>query len=565
MKGSEFLLDVFRQEEISHVFLVPGGYIDPIISALKNVPEVKGIVAAHEGGAVFMADGYARLSDKFGVALGIGGPGVTNMMTGIASAYTDQIPLFVITGETKTFWEGRGAFQDSSSGGINDASMLQSITVKKLAVPHIQSLEHHVKFLLRAMLNHTQQGPVHLSFPANIQTEEHEFHYKKMQKDLYHPRFLNEESFNKIEKLIEKKPNIVILAGTGVLHSQASKSLLQLAEQFDIPVATTLTAKGVFPEDHRLSLGVFGWFGSNRATQTMLSKKIDVLIVLGSKMNQMETMVWSENILPKHALIVNDISESGWFANYDPDLFVLGDANQFLEALLKQKKIFDATKEERKEWIEEFILNTPKFCDEENLTTDMTPIHPARIIHDLRNVSPKDTILFVGEGAHGFFATHYWTSFSPQQFFIAIKFMSAMGWSIPASIGAKFARPNQPVVCITGDGSIMMHGMEIQTAARYELPIIFIVFNNQSHGNPQLRGKRVGKFECEFLKLPNHDWAKFGESLGAVGMRVDKPEELKSTFEKAFKLNKTVVIDIASGNYQTPTYAFDEYMYQVKK
>ena len=141
--------------------------------------------------------------------------------------------------------------------------------------------------------------------------------------------------------------------------------------------------------------------------------------------------------------------------------------------------------------------------------------------------------------------------------------MSPMGWSIPAAIGGKFAKPQAPVVCLTGDGSIMMHGMEIQTAARYNLPIIFVVANNKAHGNPQLRGLRVGKFECHSLAFPQHDWAKFGESLGAIGMTVDKPEDLSSTFERALALNKTVVIDVITGNYQTPTYLFDEYMYDI--
>lgn len=565
MKATEFLLDVLQKEGITHLFLVPGGYIDPIISALQKAPRIKAIVAAHEGGATFMADGYARASGKFGVALSIGGPGITNMITGIATAYTDEIPLFIVTGETKTYWEGRGAFQDSSVGGINDSSLLQSITVKKLSAENIQCVEPYIKQLLRSMLSHAKRGPVHLSLPADIQVQEREFQYQNVTHSLYHSRILDRHALADFWNLIRKFPKVVILAGTGCAHSETTRTLVEVAERFEIPVATTLGAKGVMPENHPLSLGVFGWFGTRKANETLLSKEIDILLVLGSKLSQMETLLWTKDLLPRHALIINDINESNFFPNYDPQLFILGDNKEFLTAILETKNNpLNQTKTKRRRWLQNYVHKIPRFYDIENLKSKSIPIHPARLLQELREVMPKETILFVGEGAHGFFATHYWTSFGPGQFFSTVKYLSPMGWSIPAAIGGKLANPNNPVVCLTGDGSILMHGLEIQTAARYNVPVIFIVFNNKAHGNPQLRGRRIGKFECNFLALPQHDWAKFGESLGAVGIRVVKPDELRRAFKKALKLNKVVVIDVLTGNYPTPTYLFDEYMYQLK-
>lgn len=566
MKPTAFLFEVLQKEGITHFFLVPGGYIDPIIAALEKVTDIKAIVAAHEGGAIFMADGYARASGKFGVAMCIGGPGITNMITGFATAYCDEIPLFVVTGETKTNWSGRGAFQDSSIDGINDTSILQTITVKKLSITDLTQTEHHVKQVLHAMYNHAQRGPVHLSLPANIQGQDGDFHYDKILASLRQPRILDHVNFAKLRPLIENQANIVMLAGTGTVHAQASNLLIKVAEYFDIPVATTLGAKGVIPETHRLSLGVFGWFGTRRANEVLLSKNVDVLIVLGSKLSQMETMGWTKDLMPRHALIINDLSESRWYPNYDPDLFILGDNEEFLRMLLQSdlQKTLSSTKVPRTKWLTDYIAKIPHFYDEENLMSDVTPIHPARLLHDLQQVMPQNTILFVGEGAHGFFATHYWLSNAPNQFYSTVKYISPMGWSIPAAIGGKLARPDQVVVCLTGDGSAMMHGMEIQTAARYNIPVIFIVFNNKAHGNPQLRGRRIGKFECNFLALPQHDWAKFGEALGAVGMAVTNPKDLQSTFKQALALNKTVVIDVLAGNYPTPTYIFDEYMYDIK-
>lgn len=568
MKASEFLLKMLQKQGISHLFLVPGGYVDPFISALGKVAVINGIVATHEGGAVFMADGYARASGKFGVAMGIGGPGITNMITGIATAYTDEIPLFIVTGETKISIEGRGAFQDSSTGGIDDTVILQPITVKKLNVVDVGSLNFDVKQLLHAMLNHAKRGPVQLSVPVDIQEQEGNFQCEKIQDSFYHPRLLDKQNVADLWPLLNRQSRIVILAGTGTLHSGASNALVEIADRFNLPIATTLEAKGVMPEDHRLSLGVFGWFGSRRANEVLLSKQIDVLIVLGSKLSQMGTMSFTKDLLPRHALIINDLSESNWYANYEPKLFILGDNNEFLQTLLnadkKQQQILLETASARKKWIEKYVLKIPHYYDEDNLKNDIIPIHPARVIHELQRAMPANTMLFVGEGAHGFFAAHYWISLKPRQFFTTVKYMSPMGWSVAAAIGGKLARPDQVAVCLTGDGSIMMHGMEIQTAARYNIPVIFIVFNNKSHGNPQLRGRRVGKFECNFLSLPQHDWAKFGEALGAVGMTVTKPEELFSTFEQALQLKKTVIIDVITGNYPTPTYLFDEYMYGIK-
>lgn len=564
MQVTDYLLKVFAKEKIPYVFLVPGGYIDPIISSLAHSPSIQAIVAAHECGAVFMADGYARASGKFGVAIGIGGPGLTNMVTGIATAYADQIPLFIVTGEAKSNCVGRGAFQDSSSEGINAGSILQSITVKKLSLNHIELTEHHIKQLLFAMLNHGRRGPVQLSIPADIQLQTAKWDYQPLADAIYQPRLLDEPRLAKLWPLLKNQSNIVILVGTGVIHSGASQALLAVAERFSIPVATTLGAKGAIPENHRLALGTFGWFGTRSANEVLLSKQVDILLVLGSKLSQMTTMSFTKDLMPRHALIINDLSESNYFANYEANLFILGDNQTFLQALLaSDNNILHASKAEREQWLEQYVAKIPRFYDIENLSSEQIPIHPARVIHELQKAMPPHTILYVGEGAHGFFTTHYWQSLAPQEFFCTVKYMSPMGWSIPAAIGGKLAKPDQPVVCLTGDGSMLMHGIEIQTAARYHLPVIFIVFNNSSHGNPQLRGKRVGSFECKFLALPTHDWQKFAESLGMIGMKVTKPQELAKAFHAALAIKQTVLIEIITANEPTPTYLLDEYLYGV--
>lgn len=553
MKASEYLIKCFAIEGVKHLFMVPGGHVDHIMSALGSFQDFKGIVAAHEGGAAFMADGYAKVSGKFGVAMGIGGPGLTNMMTGITTALSDQTPIFVITGDAELELQGRGCLQDTTPSAFNSSSFLDPVTNKHLMVTHLDTLQPHVNLLLRNMLG-TQRGPVQLTFPEDLQKMEVHLSPHKLADSLYHPRILDYAASRKTWDYLSQASKIVILAGMGSLHSEATEELIKFAEKYTIPVATTLGGKSVFPENHPLSLGVFGWFGNPRAMETILNDEVEVLIVLGSHLNQMSTVRWSPKFLPSKALIINDINENSYLGNFEPDLFVLGDSQTFLRSLNQsdQKEILLKTLPARKKWVEKIERINPNFYDSENYLSDKMPIHPARVIKELRTVMPKNTILFSGEGATGFIASHYWICYGPRQHFSQVKSMSPMGWSIAAAIGGKAANPDATVVAIIGDGSMLMHGLEIQTAARYNLPVIFVILDNGAHGNPQLRAQKIGEFETEFLRLPSHDWAKIAEGLGLVGLTVTDPHELAATFEHALKLNKAVVVHIKVGNYPTP-------------
>lgn len=561
MKAAEYLISTFEQEDVHHLFMVPGFHVDPLMSALKSFPKFTGIVAAHEGGAAMMADGYAKVSGKFGVAAGIGGPGITNMMTAITTAYSDKTPIFIITGDAESNLQGRGSFQDTTPSNFDANTFLTPVTNKHLVVTHEDTIIPHINSLFRNMLG-SNRGPVQLTIPSNFETCELKVNgnVDKLASTLYHPRSLDKDSCEKIWQYLQNSSKIVILAGMGSLHSQASEELIQFAEKFAIPVATTLAGKSVFPENHSLSLGVLNWFGNPRAIETIFGNEVEVLIVLGSRLNQVTTAKWSANFLPSKALIMVDINENSYFGNYQPDLFILGDIKTFLSELIhsehseKNKSLLDSIAK-RKTWIDHINNTIPKYYDEKNLSCEKIPIHPARVIKELRDVMPNNTILFAGEGASGFIASHYWTCYGPRQHFTQVKSMSPMGWSIAAAIGGKAAKPDVPVVSIIGDGSMLMHGLEIQTAARYGIAVIFILIDNQAHGNPQLRARGVGEFETEFLKLPHHDWAKIAEGFGLVGLSVKDPEKLSETFQHALALseqNKPVLIHIEAGNYNTP-------------
>lgn len=567
---NQYILQALYNEKINYIFCVPGGWIDPFLYEVINDGRLTPVIAAHEAGAAYMADGYARSSKRFGVCACLGGPGLTNTVTAIATAKTDLSPLLIISGETDTHQQGRGAFQDSTSYGLDSQDMLRSLTNMQLRIDNPVQIVKNFERLLRKMLGHHGRGPVHLSLPSDVQEMEVSKNAKPdaLPELIYQPRFVDQKAALEASRLMQVSANIVILAGAGVRHSGANKRLIEFAEKFSIPVATTLGGKGVIPDDHPLSLGMLGWFGHRHASQAILKDEVDVLIVLGSRLNQFDTVGWTPDFKPKKYLILNDIVTDSAFRNFHVDFPVLGDTLSLLDEWLAlpaaQTKALSDTIKTRQKWLESIRKSGSFYFDEENCTGDITPIHPARAIRALRQTMPNDTVFYTDSGAHSFFAAHYCPVSEPTQYVSSLKYMGAMGWAIPACIGAKLARPDLPHVLITGDGCMLMHGIEIQTAARYNLPIIFVVINNSALGNPLLRSEKMSAKHAALDILPTHDWAKFAEALGVTGFSVKNPAELIPTFEKALALKKAVLIDITTGNYPTPTHVFDDY-YTKKK
>jgi len=356
---------------------------------------------------------------------------------------------------------------------------------------------------------------------------------------------------------------VAILAGNGCVHSGATKNLIEFAERYHIPVATTARSKGVFPEDHSLSLGVFGLGGTLHATRALLGDeglgicRPDVLLVLGARLNQNNTFLWS-NIEPQERLIHVDIDPRALHLDDYADLPVVADIDTLLGWLRENPECLqslDDTRSEREEWVRRIMPDRgPSRYDRyEGRTSNATPFNPARAIAELRQVAPVNCIMMPDSGSHTFFVYHHWESYRPRDFLIA-NTTGPMGWALAASLGVKLARPHDPCVVVTGDGCMLMHGMELQTAARYQIPILFVVINNESLGNVYLRAKvdcerSLNPERCRQKTETHHHWAKFAESLGIQGFRVERPQDLKATYEQAFSIvqgfsPRPVLIDI---------------------
>lgn len=544
MLGTDFILDALVQESIDHIFMVPGGLIDPFLLALSRQPKLKPIVAAEEGGAAYMADGYARASGKLGAVLCIGGPGLTNTMTAVATAQTDGSSLFVLSGETATNLEGLGMFQDASSQTLDDVQLLKNLTRYSSSIDNAKNLHHlfqHAMIYLRTY----PKGPVHLSIPKDSQEATITAKYEPLSMDLIEPSVLSVKFAKKSLSHFKNSPTkIVILAGAGTEHAHAANALFTFATKWHIPVATTLRAKGIFPEDHPLSLGVFGYSGTHHARMALLDSSPDLLLVLGTGLNERDTMSWTLKLNPRNTVCVN-LNTLAMGAHVRGSS-VVADVGAYLEWLNHQdaeiSSSLEKSKASRQQWLSD-IRTQPRLDNSEAYRSSAIPIHPARVIMDLRSVFPRDGIVLIDSGAHRAFAGHYWSAYSSLTYISATN-LGPMGWAIPAAIGVQCAKPNKKVAVITGDGCMHMHGIEVATAVRYRLPIIYVVINNKALGNVWLRAHQEGDIPAELTTLPDIDWAGFSRTLGGEGITVKDPNDLVSAFTQALQNKAPTVIDV---------------------
>ena len=561
--GTDYILNALADEGLGHLFMVPGGLVDPFLPALARQTRLKPVVAAHEGGAVYMADGYARASGSFGAALGIGGPGCCNMATAVAAAKTDGSPVLVMTGEVPVDMEGRGAFQDASQATLDDTAVMLPLTRLSKTVASGKNLNHWFRHALTTMWAQPC-GPVHLSLMHEALTSDCAADYVTVG-DFFAgmqplSRAAAEIALDLLADRKSAKSRIAILAGAGIEHDAAAARLREIAERWSLPVATTLRAKGVFPEDHELSLGVFGYAGTRHATAAILGGDLDCLLILGSGFNERDTMHWTVRERSKALMIHVNADMDELTTHGDSGHVVPGSCHAFLDLMHERAETIglalQAGQGARRDWLTK-IKAGPRLYDVENCGRPGNPIQPAAAIAGLRKVLPRDGIVLVDSGAHRAFAGHYWSAYEPRTYISATN-LGPMGWAIPAAIGVQCAQPERRVAVITGDGCMQMHGIEVQTAARYRLPIIYLVINNGALGNVWLRARQYGELPAELTSIPDHDWAGFARSFGAQGFTVRDPAELEDTYRKALAAGTTALIDVkADKSCPTPVYDFN--------
>lgn len=542
----EILLDYLEAEGVEYIFGVPGASLTPIYEALLERTRIKQVLAKHEEGAAFMAMSYARTSNKIGICCATTGPGGTNALTGIAAAYADSIPMLLVTGQAATQFFGKGAFQESSSLGIDFVQIFKPVT--KLSVM-LQNAERFPALLHLALRTARagRPGPVHLNIPADFLKEfvsaEH------IRRSHYRPRALIVDMGAAAEaaKILSEAERPAILAGHGTSLSNASGQLLQLAERLQIPVATTPKAKGVFPEDHPLSLGVFGFAGHMHAEHYLLHMHVDVLLVVGTSMGEWSTNAWSSRLQPSRALIQIDIEPSIISRNYQVEVGVVGDAHESLAVMNKELDSILTRRGGHKASTEPLELlrqSMPRFLGSELSNAASSPVNPRHLIHELQTAMPDDALFFVDIGNAMSWAGHYFECRRANTYFVAMG-LASMGSALAGAIGGQLAAPDRVVVALVGDAAFAMNGMEIHTAVEHDVPVIWIVLNDGGHamimhGETLLLGNHLEA--CRF-RVPLHI-AALASAMGARSYRVEAREDFRKAFEDALASRSPCVIDV---------------------
>ncbi|MBI5881775.1 MAG: thiamine pyrophosphate-binding protein [Elusimicrobia bacterium] len=553
MLASQLLLRYLEAEGVRFVFGIPGGPIMPFYAALAQSESIRPVLAKHEEGAAFMADGYARASGKFGVCCTTTGPGATNALTGVAVAYADHVPLLLLTAQVPTHQFGRGAFQESSQEGVDIVSLYRPVTKWSAMVHHPDRLAATLRTALRVMTSGCP-GPVHVNLPLD-------FAARQVPDELVPPpcyRFAAElfdrPSVREASRRLLAARRPAILAGSGVNISAAWPALRRLAERLGAPVATTLKAKGALPEDHPLSLGVFGYSGSPETREFILGPETDCLLVVGSSLGEDSTCGWDERLGRKEALLQADIDPDQLGRNFPVTVGLIGDANAVLVELLFQIERDSGTRGRGP------ARELPACSQGRGAPLSPVPgpeaeqgrYRPDLLLAELREALPRDALLFVDNGTIRTWAARHFPVYREGSFFVNMG-LASMGYAVAAGIGGALARPGKAVVALVGDGAFAMNGMEVHTAVEHGVPVLWVVANNGGlgmiyHGSKMQFGSPYpGSLYNEPI-----DAAKLGTAMGARSFSVSRPGELGQAVRSALRLGAPAVIDAAMDMQSPP-------------
>lgn len=528
LTGAQIVVECLKKEGVKIIFGIPGGMIMPVYDVFYQEPSIKHILTRHEQGAVHAADGYARATGNVGVCIATSGPGATNLVTGLANAYLDSIPLVAFTGQVPTNLIGTDAFQEVDINGITLPITKNNYVVRE--VRDLASIIQEAFYIART----GRPGPILIDLPKDIQLAQTEFKYpEKVNLNGYKPTFSGHiQQIKAAAQEISKAKRPVIYAGGGVISSDASSELRDLAFKANIPVTTTLMGLGAFPETHLLSLGMLGMHGTAYANYAISAA--DLIIALGVRFDDRVTGKLSE--FGSQAKIIHiDIDPAEIGKNVLVDIPIVGDLKKVLK---KINEIID--KKENTEWLETIKDWKRKYPLKYENNQELKPQY---IIEEVYKISEGKAVVVTDVGQHQMWAAQYYQYTMPRTF-ISSGGLGTMGYGLPAAIGAKIGCPDKTVICISGDGSFQMNLQELATAINNHLTIMVIIMNNNYLGMVrQWQELFFNKRYSSTALTGNPDFVKLIEVYGGTGIRVNKKQELYPALEKALSLNKFVLID----------------------
>ncbi len=535
ISGAQALLRVFEEENVDVFFGYPGGSVIPIYDALYDAEGVRGVLPRHEQGAAHAADGYARVTGKVGVCMATSGPGACNLVTGLATAYMDSIPMVAITGQVKTHMVGTDAFQEADVTGITIPITKHNYLVKEpYQIERFPDLVREAFYLA----SHGRPGPVLIDIPFDVSAGPVPWAERNIEAlDGYEePAVPDEADIDRAADMIEKAERPVIMIGGGVVHAEAHEEIRELAERCNICVIHTLMAKGSFPESHELSMGMPGMHGMAYASYAI--HRSDLLIVIGARFDDRITGDL-ERFAPEAAVIHIDIDPAEIDKVRRANVGIAADAKTATRALVQA-----VSARKRTEW-EDHLLEF-KRTHPVGYTDDEELMAPQFVVEKLHEVTGGEAIITTEVGQNQMWAAQYYPIDEPRKWCTSGG-LGTMGYGHPAAMGAQVGRPDELVVDIAGDGSIQMCMQELTTGVIEGLPYKIIILNNSFLG--MVRQWQDMFFDKRYSGVDltgNPDFVALAEAHGAVGLRCGDREKVVETLEQAMEVDdRPVMVDFA--------------------
>ena len=526
LKGAQILLECLKEQESNIIFGYPGGAVIPLYDALYDEMEYfTHIRTAHEQGAVHAADGYARVTGKVGVCIVTSGPGATNTITGIATAYMDSVPMVVFTGQVSRNLLGRDSFQEIDIMGIT-----LSITKHSYAVKDEKDLADTIRKAFE-IARSGRPGPVLIDIPKDVLLSKTEYTKVENQNIKQETTLLIEmEKIQQAAEMIQYAKRPIIYAGGGIKIGNASTTLCKFAEIGDIPVANTLMGLGTIPRDHKLSLGLIGMHGLRETN--LAATNSDLIIAIGARFSD-RVIGKEDEFAPKAKIIHIDIDETEIGKNKAVDLSLVGDMNTILEALL-----YYMGQKDRKSWHDE--IESLKVSQLISLKNDLTH---GSVLQCLNSALEEDTIVTTDVGQHQMWTAQQW-NFKKPRTFITSGGLGTMGFGLGAAIGSQLGNLDKRVLLVTGDGSFRMSCNELSTISKYNLPIVTVIMNNHTLGMVRQWQRMFSNERYSETDIGEEvNYVKLAEAYGIEGHKASSIEELKSVLEMVKTKRKPMLID----------------------
>jgi acetolactate synthase-1/2/3 large subunit len=534
LTGAEIIIECLKAEDVDYVFGYPGGAVLHIYDAFYKQDDVQHILVRHEQGATHAADGYARSTGRPGVVLVTSGPGATNAVTGIATAYMDSIPMIVITGQVPSHLIGNDAFQEVDSVGIT-----RPIVKHNFLINDVNDIAETFKKAFYVATT-GRPGPVVIDIPKDITAEKVEFEYpSEIEMRSYHPASSNDHGqIKQAVELILKAERPMIYTGGGVIIGNGSEQLHTFTRSLGYPITQTLMGLGAFPASDPLSVGMLGMHGTYEANMGM--HHCDVLIAIGARFDDRVTGAL-EKFCPTAKIIHIDIDPASISKNVKVDIAIIGQVTEVLDEI--NALLSSATEQINKDAIEKWWtqINDWRAQDCLNYDRESEIIKPQFVIEELHKVTNGDAFITSDVGQHQMFAAQYYGFDKPRRW-INSGGLGTMGFGLPAALGVKLAYPDEEVACITGESSIQMCLQELSTCKQYGLPVKIINLNNGYMG--MVRQWQEFFYEKRYAMsyfdaLP--DFVALAESYGHVGIKVEKTADVRPALEEAFKQKDRLV------------------------